>query len=120
MARFGAFFREKRLALGVSLREFCLRHGLDPGNLSKLERGRLAPPQHEKLDEYARLLGLTEGSDDWYQFFDLAAAEAGRIPADILNDQEVAEKLPILFRTLRGQRIPDEQLDELAEKLKRA
>lgn len=118
MGQFSTFFREKRLALGVSLRQFCLRHGLDPGNISKLERGRLAPPQHDKLEEYARLLGLAEGSDDWYQFFDLAAAEAGRIPRDILEDKGVVESLPVLFRTLRGERIPDERLDELVKKIK--
>ena len=49
MSRFGAFFKQKRLELGLSLRRFCLEHGLDPGNISKLERGRLAPPQHDPL-----------------------------------------------------------------------
>ncbi|MFP4057456.1 MAG: helix-turn-helix domain-containing protein [Candidatus Brocadiia bacterium] len=120
MGRFGEFFRHKRMALGLSLRQFCLQHGLDPGNISKLERGRLAPPQHEKLEEYARLLGIPQGSDDWYRFFDLAAAEAGRVPQDILSDEQVVEKLPLLFRTLRGEPVPDEQLDELVKTLKRS
>lgn len=120
MGQFGELFRRKRLALGLSLRQFCLQHGLDPGNISKLERGRLAPPQHDKLEEYARRLGIPEGSDDWYRFFDLAAAEAGRIPRDIMSDEEVVGKLPLLFRTLRGEKIPDEQLDELVRKLKGA
>lgn len=120
MGQFGELFRRKRLALGLSLRQFCLQHSLDPGNISKLERGRLAPPQHDKLEEYARRLGIPEGSDDWYRFFDLAAAEAGRIPRDIMSDEEAVEKLPLLFRTLRGEKIPDEQLDELVSKLKGA
>jgi len=120
MGKFGAFFKKKRLELGLSLRQFCLEHGLDPGNLSKLERGRLSPPQHDKLEEYARLLGIPEGSDDWYRFFDLAAAEAGRIPQDILSDEEVVEKLPILFRGLRGGKIPHGKLEELVRKVKGA
>ena len=120
MGRFGQFFRQKRLALGLSLRQFCLQHGLDPGNLSKLERGRLAPPQHDKLEEYARRLGIPEGSDDWVRFFDLAAAEAGRIPRDILSDAQAVAKLPLLFRALRGEPIPDEQLDDLLKKVKGA
>jgi transcriptional regulator with XRE-family HTH domain len=120
MDTFGAFFKQKRLASGLSLRQFCLEHGLDPGNLSKLERGRLAPPQHDKLEEYARLLGIPEGSDDWYRFFDLAAAETGRIPEDILSDEEVVAKLPLLFRTLRGEKIPDEKLNELVKKIREA
>ena len=120
MGKFGAFFKKKRLESGLSLRQFCLEHGLDPGNMSKLERGRLSPPQHDKLEEYARLLGIPEGSGDWYRFFDLAAAEAGRIPQDILSDEEVVEKLPILFRALRREGSWDEKLDELVEKVREA
>ncbi|HUT35271.1 MAG TPA: helix-turn-helix domain-containing protein [Planctomycetota bacterium] len=120
MGQFGDLFKQRRLALGLSLRQFCLEHGLDPGNISKLERGRLAPPQHDKLEEYARLLGLQSGTDDWYRFFDLAAAEAGRIPRDIMTDEQVVERLPLLFRTLRGEKIPDEQLDEIVRKVKGA
>ncbi len=119
-ARFGAFFKERRIALGVTLREFCRRNGLDPGNISRLERGLLAPPQgRDLLEQYAKLLDLKKGSDDWYTFFDLAAAETGRIPPEILEDKDLLEKLPILFRTLRGQKVPDEQLDELVRKLRK-
>jgi transcriptional regulator with XRE-family HTH domain len=120
-AMFGEFFKQRRIVLGLTLREFCRRNGLDPGNISRLERGLLPPPQgRETLEHYARLLKLKKGSDEWYTFFDLAAAENGRIPAEILEDKEVLEKLPILFRTLRGQKVPDEQLDELVRKLRKA
>lgn len=118
MGQFGEFFKDKRAALGMTLRQFCLENGLDPGNVSKLERGLFPPPQHEKLVEYAKLLDIKEGSDDWYRFFDLAAAEAGKIPQDILNDQEVVDKLPILFRTLRGKKVSDEKLNKLIRKIK--
>lgn len=118
MGRFGDFFKARRIALGFTLRQFCLDNKLDPGNMSKLERGLFPPPQHEKLEEYAKLLQLKEGSDDWYKFFDLAAAEAGKIPQDILTNEEVVKKLPILFRTLRGKKIPDEKLNRLVRKLK--
>ena len=112
--RFGEFFKQRRIALRKTLRQFCRENGLDPGNISRLERGLLPPPQGRKtLESYAKLLRLKKGSDDWYTFFDLAAAETGRIPQELLDDKEVVEKLPILFRTLRGQKVPDEQLDEL-------
>ena len=112
--RFGEFFKEKRLAAGKTLRAVCIENGLDPGNISRLERGRLpAPRKRELLERYARLLKIKKGSDDWYEFFDLAATEAGQIPKEILEDAEVLERLPLLFRTLRGQRVPDKGLDEL-------
>lgn len=118
MGHFGDFFKAKRIQLGFTLRQFCLENNLDPGNISKLERGLFPPPQHEKLKEYAKLLGIKEGSDDWYQFFDLAAAEKGKIPQDILSDKAVVAKLPILFRTLRGKKISDEKLNKLIRKIK--
>lgn len=116
---FGEFFKVKRQALGLTLREFCLKHKLDPGNLSRLERGLLPPPQdRDRLEEYAKYLGLKSGSDDWYTFFDLAAAAKGRIPEEILEDKEVVAKLPLVFRMLRGKRLTDKALDELVKKIK--
>jgi transcriptional regulator with XRE-family HTH domain len=119
--RFGEFFKQRRIALKKTLRQFCRDNNLDPGNISRLERGLLPPPQgRETLESYGKLLKLKKGSDDWYTFFDLAAAETGRIPQEILDDADVVEKLPILFRTLRGQKVPDEQLDELVRTIRKA
>lgn len=118
---FGQFFKRCRIDLGVTLRAFCEKNGLDPGNLSRLERGLLPPPQsEEKLTQYARALGLKPGDDRWLEFFDLAAAEHGRIPKDILSDEEVVEKLPVLFRTLRGEKVSEEELNALLDKIRRA
>ena len=116
--RFGELFKRLRLDTGATLREFCLKNSLDPGNLSRLERGVVPPPQnHDKLEEYAKFLGLKKGSDDWYQFFDLAAAESGKFPKDVLSDDQVVAKLPVLFRTLRGQKVTDEELDQLVRQI---
>src|SRR3989338_4591681 len=104
-AHFGEFFKTKRQALGLTLREFCLQHKLDPGNLSRLERGLLPPPQDRKLlEQYAQHLAIKPGHGDWYTFFDLAAAAKGRIPDDLLQDEDVVASLPLVFRTLRGKR----------------
>ena len=118
--RFGEFFKQQRIALQKTLRQFCRDNDLDPGNMSRLERGLLPPPQgRETLESYAKLLKLKKGSDDWYTFFDLAAAETGRIPQELLDDEDIARKLPILFRTLRGQKVSDEQLDELVRTIRK-
>jgi transcriptional regulator with XRE-family HTH domain len=101
--RFGPFFRQHRRALGLSLREFCRRNGFDPGNISRLERGLLRPPQgKEVLESYAKALKLQPDSHVWDTFFDLAAAETGRIPPQLHADQTRQEALPRLFRGLRG------------------
>ena len=71
---FGEFFKEKRISLKKTLRQFCAENKLDPGNISKLERGLMQPPQgSDKLEEYAKYLHIKKGTDDWYMFFDLAA-----------------------------------------------
>lgn len=118
---FGDFFKEKRIGLKKTLRQFCADNGLDPGNISKLERGLMPPPQgKDKLEEYAKCLNIKKGTDDWYQFFDLAAVESGRIPEELLSDAKVAASLPILFRTLRGKKISEKKLDELVEMIRKA
>jgi transcriptional regulator with XRE-family HTH domain len=100
MGRFGDFVRARRAELGLPLRVFCEENEIDPSNWSKVERGRLAPPQGEALGRYARALKLKKGSPEWFEFCDLASAETGRIPPD-LAEGEIAAKLPALFRTLR-------------------
>ena len=118
---FGEFFKARRIAIKKTLRQFCIENVLDPGNISKLERGLLPPPQsREKLEEYAGYLKIKKGLDDWYTFFDLAAAETGRIPEDIMTKGKIEDKLPILFRTLRGQKVSDENLEELIKMLRDA
>lgn len=118
---FGEFFKEKRICLKKTLRQFCAENKLDPGNISRLERGIMPPPQgSDKLEEYARYLHIKKGTDDWYKFFDLAAVEVGRIPEELLSDPKVAASLPILFRTLRGKKISEKKLDELVEMIRKA
>jgi len=118
---FGEFFKQKRIEQKKTLRQFCVDNKLDPGNISKLERGLMQPPQgKDKLEEYARYLTIKKGTDDWYKFFDLAAIEAGRIPEELLSDAKMAANLPILFRTLRGKKISEKKLDELVEMIRKA
>lgn len=117
---FGSFIKDRRIELRQTLRRFCEAHDLDAGNHSKLERGLLPPPAGEdKLAALAGHLELKKGSDDWRTFFDLAAAAKGQIPKDLLGDEEVLEKLPVLFRTLRGERVPADKLDALVDMIRR-
>lgn len=111
---FGSYLKKLRMAKGQTLRDFCLAHGFDPGNYSKLERGILPPPQRtDLLEKYAQALGIVQGSDEWIEVFDLAAAARGEIPHDLLSDEKLLEKLPVLFRTLRGNRVSPDKLDTL-------
>jgi len=118
---FGSFFKELRIRQEMTLRQFCNAHGYDPGNISKLERGLLPPPESDaKLTEYAKALRIRRGSDAWYQFFDLARAARGKLPPELLRKRDVVARLPLLFRTLRGQKVSEQKLNELIEMIRRA
>lgn len=114
--KFGKFVKQKRISLGFSLRGFCQKFSVDPGNWSKMERSIIAPPQDDKiLKSYANHLEIKEGSDDWYNFIDYAAADKGIIPVDILKDQALANNLPLFFRTIRNKKPSKADLRKLFE-----
>jgi len=111
---FGEFIKERRIAKGISLREFCKRMEIDASNWSKVERGLLAPPQDEKkLRNMARALDIKFGSALWEEMKDKANIDAGIIPEDILSDEKVLNLLPIFFRTIRSEKPTPEDLDKL-------
>ncbi len=117
---FGEFFQTLRQERGLTLRDFCKKAGADPANISRMERGAMPPPEdHEILERYALGLDLKQGSNEWYKFFDLASLTKGMIPKSIMDDQELVKKLPVFFRTLRGQKPTEQELKRLAEKLRK-
>lgn len=117
---FGELFRSLRLKQGMSLRKFCDRYELDAGNISKIERGVQNPPLgRATLERWAGYLGLTPDTDDWYTFFDLASVTAGRIPGDVLSDDELLKSLPLFFRTVRKERVSEEDLTKLIDLIRR-
>ncbi len=118
---FAELFKALRKEQRITLRAFCDRADADPGNISRMERGAMPPPQdRDILSRYAQALGISEGRDDWYLFFDLAAADRGIIPKDIMEDDELVQQLPAFFRTLRGQKPTEEDLRRVVEKIKKS
>jgi transcriptional regulator with XRE-family HTH domain len=117
---FGDLFKLKRIEKGLTLREFCRINGFDPGNVSKIERGLFQPPQSkEMLSKYAAALGIEEGSEDWLAFCDMAIISAGKIPEDIVTNEELMNALPVLFRTVRDKTLDEEGLEKLIKSIKR-
>jgi transcriptional regulator with XRE-family HTH domain len=118
---FGEFIKQIRAQQRLGLREFCLEHGHDPSNWSKIEREVSPPPKDEAtLRTWAKQLGLKPGTDDWLKFFDYAAVDAGRIPDYVMKNEELLGNLPAFFRTLSGQKPSREDLEKLTEIIRRA
>jgi transcriptional regulator with XRE-family HTH domain len=112
MKKFGEFIKNLRIEKRITLREFCRLTNIDPSNWSKIERGILPPPKSkEVLNEISRILKIKKASDEWHTIFDLATI--AHIPTELLPDQSVVEKLPIFFRTNRGQKPTRKELEEL-------
>ncbi|HET6201660.1 MAG TPA: helix-turn-helix transcriptional regulator [Planctomycetota bacterium] len=111
---FGDALRKARAARMLGLREFCRRGGLDPALVSRVERG-LAPPPGDRVDlrRFARGLGLSVHSPEWKRLADLAALSRGEVPRDLLRNEEVAGRLPVLFRALRDVKSDRKLLDRL-------
>lgn len=117
---FGDFVKNRRKELNLTLRSFCLEVGVDPGNFSKIERGILPPPKdRETLEKWAKVLQLEEPEKS-REFHDLAAIGKGRIPEDVMSDRELAQALPLIFRTIRGDKITDEQFEKMKKLVKGA
>ena len=119
MTRFGELLREHRRRSGLTLRAFSAEAGLDPAYVSRIERGVIAPPKdEEKVGLLAATVGLREETTEWQEFKDAAALDSGRLPADLASDEKLLNKLPLLFRTARGERLTREELASLYEFLK--
>jgi transcriptional regulator with XRE-family HTH domain len=118
---FAEFFRMRRKEHRITLRDFCEKASADPANISRMERGAMPPPQDSDiLARYAHALDIRDGSDEWYAFMDLAAADRGIIPQDIMDDKELVKQLPVFFRTLRGQKPDEADLRNVIEKIRRS
>jgi len=117
---FGAFIKEIRIKNQIGLREFCLANDYDPSNWSKIERELLPPPKDEKtLTKWAKSLQIEDGSEDWKRFFNCAALDPGMLPKYIVEDKYLVEQLPIFFRTIEGKKPTAEDLEKLAQILRK-
>lgn len=112
MKTFGDYIKSLRISKEITLREFCKKAELDPSNWSKIERGILPPPKSTLvLDSIANVLNIPNKSEEYYVLFDLAAIS--HIPKELISDQEILEKLPIFFRTTRGDSPTKIELEKL-------
>jgi len=112
------FIREKRIASGLTLREFCRLTGFDASNWSKIERNLLPPPQSRKaLESIASVLSIVSGSQVYKELMDLAALSS--VPEDLI-EPEILEQLPVFFRTVRGEKPTEEELKTLITKIRSA
>ncbi len=116
---FGKYVNKLRLDKRITLREFSRRAEVDSSNWSKIERGVINPPKcREILDRVADVLELKVGTSDYSALYDLAAI--GSIPENLIDDNSLLKQLPVFFRTNRGEKPTEEELDGLLDLIKSA
>jgi len=121
MPTFGDMLRERRKELRLGLREFAQRAGMDSGNLSKMERGRLAAPQAEEiLNRICAALEWRRGSAGAEALHDQAAVDNGQIPKDLLDDAQMMAKVPLLLRTVHNKQLKAKEIERLIEMIREA
>jgi transcriptional regulator with XRE-family HTH domain len=117
MDTFGGFIKKLRMDKRLTLRQFCVQTELDPSNWSKVERNILPPPKSKMvLQRIAKVLDMNIESDTWYTLVDLAMIAS--IPIELMDDKSILDKLPILFRTVRGESPTRDELEKLIKLLK--
>ncbi len=117
---FGQYIKEKRMARRITLRAFSEGLGYDPANYSRMERGLLMPPTNpERLAAFGRMLDIRQDSEEFREIVRLAALGRGEIPPATLSDKAVLAQLPVLFRTLEGDKVDEAMLDELFEAIRK-
>jgi len=114
LKKFGKILKRLRIEKGLSLREVCKLADYDPSNWSKIERGVISPPSEEKtLRKWAKILGLSQKSEEFQEFIDRAVIAQGIIPQDILSRKDAVKCMPAFFRTLRNEKPTKEEIDRL-------
>lgn len=121
LKKFGKLLYDLRIAKEITLREMCRKVNYDPSNLSKIERGKIAPPSERKtLDLWARALGLKKDSKEFDNFIYNANVAQSIIPFEIMQEKELVAALPAFFRTLKNKKPSKEEMDKMINLIKNA
>ncbi|EJO5348276.1 transcriptional regulator with XRE-family HTH domain [Clostridium tetanomorphum] len=79
--KFGEFVSERRKEKKISLRKMAELLDLSPAYWSDIEKGRRNPPNINKLQEIANILGLSH--DELDDMIDIASEDRDEIPMDL-------------------------------------
>jgi transcriptional regulator with XRE-family HTH domain len=121
MSTFGRLIRERRRELQLTLGDFAERADIDAGNLSRIENDRVAPPQNQAvLNRICVALGYDVDHPEAKHLRDVAAIQNGRIPHDIVENEEVMAQMPLLLRSVAKHRLNPEEVDRLVELIREA
>ena len=113
---FGSFIRDRRMALGVSLRALASRLELSPVYMSNIETDRRPAPAREHLDRLVTELKL--GEEDTNLLLDLAAkSKTQSVSADLPDYIMERDIVRAALRTAREVDATDEEWQEFIDRI---
>lgn len=99
---------------------FAQKYGFNQGNISRIENGLMRAPQDpDRVDAYARALGLKKGTAEWVRFHDLAKASNRTFEIFNITNDSVLEAFPILMRELDKDTVTKDHLEKLIDLVKK-
>jgi transcriptional regulator with XRE-family HTH domain len=104
MSTYGERLRQRREAAGLSVRELARRSGLDDGYLSRIERGKMPPPQDEKLAKLDKALGTTLATDGALERQKVMMYVPSLVEGKQLTGADIRRNLERMFGNLAPQR----------------
>lgn len=115
---FGGFVRQRRMALGISLRGLAARLELSPVYMSNIETDRRPAPTQEHLDKLAVELKLDK--EDAARLLDLAArSQHQRVSADLPDYIMERDIVRAALRTAKEVDATDEEWQEFIDRITR-
>jgi len=117
---FAEYFRNTRIKNGLTLRAFCNKYGFDTAYISRIETGKMLPPNEDgKLEALAKALNIEKNSPEWVEYHDLAYQAKSEISKDIKESvPELINLLPAFLRTPDNKKINKEKVKQLINFLK--
>lgn len=80
---FGDMLSQKRISMGLTLRELAAQLNISPPYLTDIEKNRRRPFEYDRLQRLVKILGLTKSEAD--SLYDLAGQGRKEVPPDLVD-----------------------------------
>lgn len=116
--KFGEYFKNRRMELGLTIRKFAAAKGYDIGYISRLENGLTPPPSDKnKVVALGEALELDKNSSKWSEFLDYVAMARSEVPVDLRDSELITKLLPAFYRSARNKKFDEDDVNKLIDLL---
>ena len=112
---FGDMLSQKRISMGLTLRELAAQLNISPPYLTDIEKNRRRPFEYDRLQKIVKILGLTKSEADC--LYDLAGQGRGEASPDLVGFIMDNSNVRRLLRAMRDNDITDNKCEALISKI---